>query len=168
MNSGTGEVGAAGGAFGSGVRSPLRWGEVLLSAVAAAGWALVVMAGVAALGLHLLGADAAGRLGPMTAAVVVLAVGGSVTPSGDVSAYGLDGAQAATALEVRPLGVSLAGALVLGFVFLRSVRAAGVAVSGSQLAARAAAVAAVFTAMAGGLAWAGRDVVTLDGTRWAP
>lgn len=38
----------------------IRWGDVVLSAIAATGWALVVMAGVAALGLHLLGADAAG------------------------------------------------------------------------------------------------------------
>ncbi|MEJ8644898.1 hypothetical protein WKI68_33880 [Streptomyces sp. MS1.HAVA.3] len=38
----------------------IRWGDVLLSAVAAVGWSLIVMAGVAASGLHLLGADAAG------------------------------------------------------------------------------------------------------------
>lgn len=35
----------------------IRWGDVLVSAIAAAGWAFVAMAGVAALGLRLLGAD---------------------------------------------------------------------------------------------------------------
>ncbi|MCB5168088.1 streptophobe family protein [Streptomyces bambusae] len=170
-------MGTAGPGFGAvpvaGAGRRVRWGDVLASAVAAAGWALVAMAGVAALGLHLLEADGAGRLGPMTAAVVVLAVGGSVTPSGDVSVFGLDGAEAATVLSVRPLGVGLAGALVLSAVFLRSLRAAGVAVSRGELVVRAGAVAVVFTALCGGLAWAGRDVVTLDGEElgvggWAP
>ncbi|MFI6940642.1 streptophobe family protein [Streptomyces sp. NPDC050418] len=126
-------------------------------------WALIGMAGVAALGLHLLGADAAGSLGPMTAAAVVLGAGGSVTPSGDVSAFGLDGAEATTAIEVTPLGVGLAGALLLAFFFLRSLRALGVDVTARELAARAGAVAVLFLAMLAGLAWAGHDVITLDG-----
>ncbi|MEU9084309.1 streptophobe family protein [Streptomyces sp. NPDC048357] len=140
----------------------IRWGDVLVSAVAAVGWSLIVMAGVAALGLHLLGADAAGgSLGAMTAAVVVLAVGGTVTPSGDVSAFGVVGAGAETSLDVMPLGVSLAGALVLGLVFTRSLRAwAGP----RETAARVLALTALFVATAGGLAWAGHDVVTVDGT----
>ncbi|GAA0279458.1 hypothetical protein GCM10010302_16470 [Streptomyces polychromogenes] len=42
----------------------VRWGEVLLSALAAVGCAVAAMAGVAALGLHLLDADVqGGRLG---------------------------------------------------------------------------------------------------------
>ncbi|MFF2849128.1 streptophobe family protein [Streptomyces sp. NPDC058001] len=160
---GNGGRGGTGGAGARGAGGGLRWGDVLLSAVASVGWALIGMAGVAALGLHLLGADAAGSLGPMTAAAVALGVGGSVTPSGDVSAFGLDGAQATTAIDITPLGVSLVGALLLSFFFLRSLRALGATVSSGELAARAGTVVALFLATLGGLAWAGHDVITLDG-----
>ncbi|WP_193776184.1 streptophobe family protein, partial [Streptomyces sp. E2N166] len=146
-----------------GYDNKVPWGDVLLSAVAAVSWALIGMAGTAALGLRLLDADAAGSLGPMTAAVVALGAGGSVTPAGDVSAFGLGGAQAHTAIEIAPLGVSLVGALLLAFFFLRSLRAAGVVVAPAELLARAGAVIALFVAMTGGLAWAGHDVVTIDG-----
>ncbi|MBU6536087.1 streptophobe family protein, partial [Streptomyces mayonensis] len=149
------------GTEGYGGRVP--WGDVLLSAVASVSWALIGMAGTAALGLHLLDADAAGSLGTMTAAVVALGAGGSVTPSGDVSAFGLKGAEAHTAIEITPLGVGLVGALLLSFFFLRSLRAAGVVVAPAELLARAGAVVALFVAMTGGLAWAGHDVVTIDG-----
>lgn len=145
----------------------IRWGDVLLSAAAAVGWSTAAMAGVAALGLHLVGAGTAGgSWAAMTAAVVVLAVGGSVTPTGDVTAFGAGAGMGAggarAALDVMPLGVTLTGALVLGLVFLRSVRAGA---GGGELAARAAVVGVLFTATAGGLAWAGHDVVTLDGGR---
>ncbi|MEV5547938.1 streptophobe family protein [Streptomyces sp. NPDC052309] len=139
------------------------WADVVLSAIASVSWALIGMAGTAALGLHLLGADAAGSLGPMTAAVVALGAGGSVTPSGDVSAFGLESARASTAIEITPLGVGLVGALLLSFFFLRSLRAAGVVVTPAELLARAGAVVALFVAMLGGLAWAGHDVITIDG-----
>ncbi|MFF5956430.1 streptophobe family protein [Streptomyces luteogriseus] len=139
------------------------WGDVLMSAVAAVSWALIGMAGTAALGLRLLEADAAGSSGPMTAAVVALGAGGSVTPSGDVSAFGLTGAEAETAIEITPLGVSLVGALLLSWFFLRSLRAAGVVIPPAELLARAGAVVALFVVMLGGLAWAGHDVVTIDG-----
>ncbi len=142
----------------------LPWGDILLSAIAAVSWALIGMAGTAALGLHLLEADAAGSLGPMTAAVVALGAGGSVTPSGDVSAFGLTGAEAATAIEITPLGVSLVGALLLSWFFLRSLRAGGVVVAPAELLARAGTVVALFVAMLGGLAWAGHDVITIDGS----
>ncbi|WP_216377676.1 streptophobe family protein, partial [Streptomyces sp. NL15-2K] len=142
----------------------LPWGDIALSAIASVSWALIGMAGTAALGLHLLEADTAGSLGPMTAAVVALGAGGSVTPSGDVSAFGLTGAEAATAIEITPLGVSLVGALLLSWFFLRSLRAAGVVIAPSELLARAGAVVALFVAMLGGLAWAGRDVITIDGS----
>ncbi|MFD9410378.1 streptophobe family protein [Streptomyces sp. NPDC059989] len=139
----------------------IRWGDVILSGVAAVGWSLAVMAGVAALGLHLLGADeAGGSLGAMTAAVVVLAVGGTVTPSGDLSVFGVGGAGAETSLDVMPLGVGLAGALVLAGVFLRSLRTG--AAAGEQVA-RAVVVVALLVGAAGGLAWVGHDMVTLDG-----
>ncbi|MET7620614.1 streptophobe family protein [Streptomyces sp. NPDC005408] len=150
-------------ADGSGERVP--WVDVLLASIAAVSWALVGMAGAAALGLHLLGADSAGALGPMTAAAVVLAVGGSVTPTGDVSAFGLEGAQARTAVEITPLGVSLVGALLLAYFFLRSLRRAGPYISGSELAARVGGVVLLFVATVGGLAWAGHDVITIDGAK---
>ncbi|MFI0966645.1 streptophobe family protein [Streptomyces sp. NPDC021080] len=141
------------------------WGDVLLSAIASVSWALIGMAGTAALGLHLLGADAAASLGPMTAAVVALGAGGSVTPSGNVSAFGLQGAQAHTAIQITPLGVSLVGALLLSWFFLRSLRGAGVAVTPAELLARAGAVVGLFVATLGGLAWAGHDVITIDGDK---
>ncbi|GGQ49277.1 hypothetical protein GCM10010216_07610 [Streptomyces flaveolus] len=141
----------------------MPWADVVLSAIASVSWALIGMAGTAALGLRLLDADAAGSLGPMTAAAVALGAGGSVTPSGDVSAFGLKGAEAHTAVEITPLGVGLVGALLLSFFFLRSLRAAGVVVSPAELLARAVAVTVLFVAMLRGLAWAGHDVVTIDG-----
>ncbi|MFD7438551.1 streptophobe family protein [Streptomyces sp. NPDC059861] len=146
---------------GYGARLP--WADILLSAIASVSWALIGMAGTAALGLRLLEADSAGSLGPMTAAVVALGAGGSVTPSGDVSAFGLSGAEATTAIEITPLGVSLVGALLLSWFFLRSLRAAGVVIAPSELLARAGAVVALFVTTLGGLAWTGHDVVTIDG-----
>ncbi|WP_049715282.1 streptophobe family protein [Streptomyces caatingaensis] len=142
--------------------------RAVLTAVAAAGWAFLAMAAVAALGLHLLGADRAGSLGPMTAAVVVLATGGSVAPSGAVEAFGLTGADARSSIEVMPLGVTLVGALVLGLVFTRSLRPYGPVLAGRQLALRAGLVAVVFLGLLGGLAWAGAGAVTIDGTDLVP
>lgn len=140
------------------------WGEVLFSAIAAVSWALIGMAGTAALGLHLLEADSAGELGPMTAAVVALGAGGSVTPSGDVSVFGLEGVQTTTAIEITPLGVSLVGALLLSWFFLRSLRGAGVVVAPAELLVRAGMVVGLFVALMVGLAWAGHSVITLDGS----
>jgi hypothetical protein len=144
----------------------MAWGDVALASVAAVSWSMAGMAGAAAAGLHLLGADAAGALGPMTAAVVVLATGGSVTPAGDVSAYGLDDARMAGAIDLTPAGVGLFGALLLAYFFLRSLRGAGAYLPVSELAARATGVVVLFVALAAGLAWAGHDVITIDGARW--
>ncbi|MEV6021475.1 streptophobe family protein [Streptomyces sp. NPDC051997] len=157
MSNGTTHHGGNGGT--------VPWGDVLLSAIASVSWALIGMAGTAALGLHLLGADAAASLGPMTAAMVALGAGGAVTPSGNVSAFGLKGAQAHTAVQITPLGVGLVGALLLSWFFLRSLRGAGVVVGPAELLARAGSVVALFVAMMGGLAWAGHDVVTIDGDK---
>ncbi|MER7182655.1 streptophobe family protein, partial [Streptomyces hyaluromycini] len=156
------------GAAGTGVERArhgvqLPWTDILLSALAAVSWALIGMAGTAALGLHLLRADAAGSLGPMTAAVVALGAGGSVTPDGDLSAFGLKGAEATTAIQITPLGVSLVGALLLSWFFLRSLRTAGVEIAPAELLARAGSVVVLFVATLGGLAWAGHSVVTIDG-----
>ncbi|KAA6222654.1 hypothetical protein CP973_12565 [Streptomyces albofaciens JCM 4342] len=147
----------------TGKTARIRWGDAVLSAVAAVSWAFLAMAGVAALGLHLLGADSAASLGPLTAAAVVLAVGGSVTPSGDVSAFGLEGQAAETAVDIAPLGVGLVGALVLGWVFARSLRRIGATVGWGELAARAGVLAGLFVALLAFLAWAGHDSVTIDG-----
>jgi len=141
------------------------WGDVLLSAIASVSWALIGMAGTAALGLHLLEADAAGSLGPMTAAVVALGANGAVKPSGDVSAFGLKGAEASTAIQITPLGVGLVGALLMSWFFLRSLRGAGVVITPSELLARAGAVVVLFVATLGGLAWAGHDIITIDGSK---
>ncbi|MBH1936514.1 hypothetical protein I5Q34_19910 [Streptomyces sp. AV19] len=149
-------------------RGAARGARLVLTAVAGVGWAFLAMAAVAALGLHLLGADRAGSLGPMTAAVVVLATGGSVEPSGAVEAFGLTGAGARSSVDVMPLGVTLVGALVLGLSFARSLRPAGLTVGGRELAARAGAVAVVFLLLLGGLAWAGSSTVTIDGTDLVP
>ncbi|WPB94040.1 streptophobe family protein [Streptomyces malaysiensis] len=139
------------------------WGPALLSAIATVSWAFLAMAGIAALGLHLIGADGAGALGPMTAAATVLAVGGSVTPYGDVSAFGLGGAQAYAAIDIAPLGVSLVGALLLGWLFVRSLRAAGAVIGRAELAVRAGLVAVLFLLLLAGLTWVGNDTVTIDG-----
>ncbi len=141
---------------------------MLLSAVATVCWTFLAMTGVAALGLYLLGADAYGSLGPMTAAVLVLAVGGTVTPHGDVSAFGVSGVTAETAVDIVPLGVSVVGALLLGLLFLRSLRAVPGGATVRELLARAATVTALFTALVGGLAWAGHDSVTIPARRLVP
>ncbi|MFH8370692.1 streptophobe family protein [Streptomyces sp. NPDC018031] len=142
----------------------VRPGEVLISALAAVSWAFLAMVGLGALGLHLMGADRAGSLGPMTAAAVVLAVGGSVKPSGDVKIFGLEGADATSAVDIAPLGISLVGALLLGMLFLRSLRRSGSVPDRAELAARAGAVAVVFLLLLAGLCWVGNDTVTIDGS----
>ncbi len=102
-------------------------GRGLLAAAAA----LLAMAGVAAAGLALLGAGRFGGLGALTAAAVALAAGGSAeagaTPAGGLPIAVRGG------LEVLPLGVSLAGAVVLGSLLLRR-REAGVLVRGAVAA----------------------------------
>jgi hypothetical protein len=142
--------------------SRIHWGDLLLASISAVSWAFLAMAGTAALGLHLIGADGAGSLGPMTAAAMVLAVGGRITPSGDVGVFGLEGAEAKAAIDIAPLGVGLVGALLLAWLFLRSLRTAGPLIGARELAARTGTVALLFLALLGGLAWAGNDTVTID------
>jgi hypothetical protein len=90
--------------------------------------ALLAMAGVAAAGLALLGV---GGVGP-TSAVLALAVGGSA----DVEAMPAGGLPVAVHgdLHVIPLGVSLAGAVILGWLLLRH-REDGLLVRGTAAAA---------------------------------
>ncbi|MEA5367356.1 hypothetical protein VA596_48050 [Amycolatopsis sp., V23-08] len=86
----------------------------------AAAAALLVMAALALAALLLLGAGRFGDLTALTATVVALSVGGSAdvvaVPSGalPVTVHG--------AVDVMPLGVSLAGAVVLGALVLRHGR----------------------------------------------
>lgn len=146
---------------GTGGSGP-RWGRVLLTALTAVSWAFMGMAGVAALGLHLLGADSAGSLGPMTAAVVALAVGGSVSPSGNIDVFGISPGSAQGGFDIMPLGVGLAGALLLAGVFLRALRRANPVTAG-ELAARVGCTVVLFLGVLAGLAWAGSDTVAIDG-----
>ncbi|WP_051944452.1 streptophobe family protein [Streptacidiphilus rugosus] len=99
--------------------------------------ALAVMAALGALGLWLAGADAlpGDSFGPVLAATMLMALGAPVTVAG--TAGGL--AQANAALEVLPLTLSLAGALVVGLAFLRPLRHRAVAHTGELLARLAAA-----------------------------
>ncbi|UOZ03986.1 streptophobe family protein [Amycolatopsis sp. WQ 127309] len=107
----------------------------------AAAAALLVMAGVALAALLLLGAGRFGDLTALTATVVALAVGGSAdvvaTPAGalPIAVHG--------AVDVMPLGISLAGAVVLGALVLRHGRD-GLAV---RVTAAAVAVVAGLTAI---------------------
>ncbi|WP_374114257.1 streptophobe family protein [Streptomyces sp. NK08204] len=138
------------------------WTDIGLSAIAAVSRALIGGAGTAALGPHLLGTYAAGSPDPMSAAVAVLGTGGSVSPSGDASAFGPNAAEAHTASEITPLGVSLVGALLLSWFFLRSLRAAEVVPAPAELLARADTVVALCAAMTGGSGRAGHGVITID------
>ncbi|XVS67396.1 streptophobe family protein [Actinosynnema sp. CA-299493] len=128
--------------------TPKEVGRGVVAAVAA----LAAMAGVAAAGLSLLDADRIGGFGGLTAAVVALAVGGSAevgaVPAGDLPFTVRGG------VAVMPLGVSLAGAVVLGWLLLR--RRDG-------LPARGAAAAVAFPAGLAAVAWSARGAVTLPG-----
>ncbi|WP_374210935.1 streptophobe family protein [Streptomyces sp. MCA2] len=99
----------------------LAWAQALGAAVAG----LVTMLVVAALGLWAAGAaDLPGGAFPsVVAATVLVAAGGSVGLYGDVGNL----AQADAALDVVPLSVTLAGALVTAAVFLLPLRHRAVA-----------------------------------------
>ncbi|MER0449629.1 streptophobe family protein [Streptomyces sp. Edi4] len=104
-----------------GRRAPHGWPHALVAVLVS----LVAMAVVAALGLWAAGAaDLPGGAFPsVVAAVVVMAVGGSVELSGDAGAI----AQTNAGLSVLPLSVSLAGALAIAAGFLRPLRHRAVA-----------------------------------------
>ncbi|WP_424215621.1 streptophobe family protein [Streptomyces sp. BI20] len=143
----------------------MRWGSFSAGALLAVGTAAAAMAGVAALGLWLLGVtDTGGSLGAMTAATVIAAAGGRIRPTGELSVFGMPGgAGAEGSLELVPLGVSVVGAVVLGAVFLRTARCARG--RGAELAARAGVVASLWAGVAAASGAWGREVVTLDGAR---
>ncbi|MEU4998676.1 streptophobe family protein [Streptomyces sp. NPDC021622] len=125
-------------------RAPHGWLHALVAVLAA----LLVMAVVAALGLWAAGAaDLPGGAFPsVVAAVVVMAVGGSVKLSGDAGAI----AETNADLSVVPLSVGLAGALVIAAGFLRPLRHRAVAGAG-ELADWAGRIAALWVLLLIGL-----------------
>ncbi|MGW6689018.1 streptophobe family protein [Streptomyces sp. NPDC054961] len=107
------------------------WRDALVAVVAG----FAVMAAVASAGLALAGAgDLPGGAFPhVLAAVVLMAAGGSVDVTGGAGLLG--GAEAS--LSVVPLSVSLAGALTVGWLFLRPLHNRAVA-GARELLSRAA------------------------------
>ncbi|MER6444939.1 streptophobe family protein [Streptomyces venezuelae] len=101
--------------------SARAWRDALVAVLAG----FVVMGVVAAAGLLCAGADGlpGGAFPHVVAAVVVMAAGGSLEVSG--GAGSLAGAE--VSLSVVPLSVSLAGALVTGYLFLRPLHNRAVA-----------------------------------------
>ncbi|MFD0328497.1 streptophobe family protein [Streptacidiphilus monticola] len=132
---------------------------VIWSALAAS-WAVVAMAAVGALGVHLLGLDKYADLGGVTAALVAMAVGGKVSPTGDVSVFGLDAAQAQADIGIVPLGLTVVGALVLGRLFVRPLGRLG-RLEVAELAARALSAVVAFLVLIALVAWAGNGTVTV-------
>ncbi|MFI0711149.1 streptophobe family protein [Streptomyces inhibens] len=119
---GPASTGPPGPVHAPGVPPAVRaWAEALGTAVAG----IVTMIVVATLGLWAAGAaDLPGGAFPsVVAAAVLIAAGGSVGLSGDVGAL----AQADVAVDVVPLSVTLAGALVTAAVFLLPLRHRAVA-----------------------------------------
>lgn len=144
---------------GRGLREGALYGVV--SAAVAASWAFVAMAAVTALSVHLLGLDTYTKLDSATAAMVAMAVGGRISPTGNVSVFGMDAAQAQGAIGIIPLGVSLVGALVLGQLFVRPLRRLPVLQPGVLLARAAGAVGA-FLILLGVVGWAGDGAVAVN------
>ncbi|WP_051726630.1 streptophobe family protein [Streptacidiphilus jeojiense] len=150
----------AAGAAGPGGR--LRDGALYgaVSGLVAVSWAFAAMAAVAALGIHLLGLDTYASLGSLTAALVAMAVGGRISPSGDVSFFGIDAAGAQGAIGIIPLGLSLVGAVVLAWLFVRPLRRYPVLDPGPLLARAGGAVVGFMVLLAVG-AWAGNGTVAI-------
>ncbi|WP_199863580.1 MULTISPECIES: streptophobe family protein [unclassified Streptomyces] len=138
-----------------------RLARIALQALAAVVAGYLAMGVVAALGLWAAGAgDLPGGFPAILAAVVVLASGGKVELSGDAGS--LAGTQAA--LTAMPLTVTLVGALVTGFCFLRPLRHHAVTTS-HDLGFRAASIVVLWLAGLAGLsAFARHDFpITLPG-----
>ncbi|MEY9968963.1 hypothetical protein ABIA33_007050 [Streptacidiphilus sp. MAP12-16] len=144
---------------GRGLRDSVVYGVV--SAAVAASWAFVAMGAVTALGVHLLGIDKYASLGSLTAALVAMAVGGRVSPSGDVSVFGLDAAAAQGAVGIIPLGVTVVGALVLGWLFVRPLYRLPVLAPGA-LAARVIGAVGAFMVLLAVVAWSGNGTVSIN------
>lgn len=123
------------------------YARVVLQSLAAVVAGFVAMGVFAGLGLWAAGAaDLPSGFASVLAAVVVLASGGQVELSGDAGA--LAGTQAE--LTAMPLTVTLVGALVTGFCFLRPLRHHAVT-SARELLLRAASVVVLWLAALAGL-----------------
>ncbi|GGV81859.1 hypothetical protein GCM10010294_56110 [Streptomyces griseoloalbus] len=131
------------------------WAQALVTVLGG----LIVMGVVAVLGLWAAGAAdlPGGSFPPVVAATVVTAVGGTVELSGD--AGGLAGTEGG--LTVIPLSVTLAGALVIGWGFLRPLRHRAVA-GAPELAGWAARIAALWLLALLGLALAARHTFEIS------
>ncbi|MBF9073054.1 hypothetical protein I2501_34070 [Streptacidiphilus sp. NEAU-YB345] len=127
----------------------------------AASWAIVAMGAVGALGVHLLGLDKSANLGSVTAVLVSMAVGGKVNPTGDVSVFGLDAAAAQGAIDILPLGLTVVGAVVLGWLFTAQLRRIA-APTPADLLARAAGAVVAFLVLLTVVAWSGDGSVALN------
>ncbi|MFE9401561.1 streptophobe family protein [Streptomyces sp. NPDC006530] len=127
-----------------GRRAPHGWPHALVAVVSSG----VAMAVVTGLGLWAAGAaDLPGGAFPsVVAAVVVMAVGGSVTLSGDAGVI----AETNAGLSVLPLSVSLLGALAIAAGFLRPLRHRAVA-DVKELAGWAARIAVLWLLLLIGL-----------------
>nr|WP_133999405.1 streptophobe family protein [Streptomyces sp. 846.5] len=143
---------------GGGLRDGALYAAV--SGAVAVSWAFAAMAAATALGIHLLGLDTYASLGALTAALVAMAVGGRISPSGDVSFFGIDAAGAQGAIGIIPLGITLVGAVVLGRLFVRPLRRHQVLQPGLLLARAAGAVVAFMVLLAIG-AWSGNGTVAI-------
>jgi hypothetical protein len=131
------------------------WAQALVAVLAG----LVAMGVVAALGLWAAGAaDLPDNAFPrVVAATVVTAVGGTVEMAGNAG----DLADTRAGLTVIPLSVTLTGALVIAWGFLRPLRHRAVA-GATELAGWAARVAAVWLLALLGLALAARQTFAVS------
>ncbi|MGW8331642.1 streptophobe family protein [Streptomyces sp. NPDC055897] len=135
-------------------RAPHGWPHALVAVLAS----LVAMAVVAGLGLWAAGAADLpdGAFPRVVAAVVVMAVGGSVGLSGDAGVI----AGTNAGLSVLPLSVSLVGALLIAAGFLRPLRHRAVA-DVKELAGWAARIAVIWLLLLIGLGLLARHRFTI-------
>ncbi|MEU9350361.1 streptophobe family protein [Streptomyces griseoloalbus] len=131
------------------------WAQALVTVLGG----LIAMGVVAVLGLWAAGAAdlPGGSFPPVVAATVVTAVGGTVELSGDAG----DLAGTEGGLTVIPLSVTLAGALVIGWGFLRPLRHRAVA-GAPELAGWAARIAALWLLALLGLALGARHTFEIS------
>ncbi|MYS90804.1 MULTISPECIES: streptophobe family protein [Streptomyces] len=148
---------SSGQARTSGERTVARhgWAHALVTVVGG----LLAMAVVSALGLWAAGAADLpdGAFAPVVAATVVTAVGGTVKLSGSAG----DLADTQAGLTVIPLSVTLTGALVIAWGFLRPLRHRAVAGT-AELAGWAARIAALWLLALIGLTLAARHTFAIS------
>ncbi|CAM5723136.1 streptophobe family protein [Streptomyces coeruleorubidus] len=148
---------SSGRARTSGERAVARhgWAHALLTVFGG----LLAMAAVSALGLWAAGAADLpdGAFAPVVMATVVTAVGGAVKLSGSAG----DLAETQAGLTVIPLSVTLTGALVIAWGFLRPLRHRAVA-GASELAGWAARIAVLWLLALIGLTLAARHTFDIS------